>query len=339
MVHESVVSCIGKTPLVYLRRLFTQPGLEVLAKLELLNPGGSSKDRPARFIIEQGWQDGTITANTHLVESTSGNLGIALAMVARVYQLKLTCVVDPAISPTNLRMLQQLGAQIEMVDQVDDQGGYLKTRLQRVHELCQTLPQALWINQYANQRNWQSHAFGSGDEIVAELDAPIDCLVVAVSTTGTILGVARRLRQEFPKLRVVAVDAVGSVIFGAPPQPRKIPGLGSSIVPPLLSCDEIDEVVYVGDRESAQGCRDLVAAEGLLAGGSSGSVIAAITKLQPNFPQPYRVLTILPDRGERYLDLVYDDEWVARLPELTAPLVLETQQVGSIPPLPVLNAP
>ena len=339
MVHESVVSCIGKTPLVYLRRLFAQPGLEVLAKLELLNPGGSAKDRPARFIIEQGLLDGTITAHTHLIESTSGNLGIALAMVARVYGLTLTCVVDPAISPTNLRMLQQLGAQIEMVTQVDDQGGYLKTRLQRVHELCRTLPQALWINQYANQRNWQAHAFGSGDEIVAELDAPIDCLVVAVSTTGTILGVARRLRQEFPKLRVVAVDAVGSVIFGAPPQPRKIPGLGSSIVPPLLSCDEIDEVVYVGDRESVQGCRDLVAAEGLLAGGSSGSVIAAITKLQPTFPRPYRVLTILPDRGERYLDLVYDDEWVAHLPAPSAPVVLETQSVGALPALPVLNAP
>ncbi|HEX6292699.1 MAG TPA: 2,3-diaminopropionate biosynthesis protein SbnA [Herpetosiphonaceae bacterium] len=318
MVHESVVSCVGKTPLVYLRRLFAQPGLEVLAKLELLNPGGSSKDRPARFIIEQGLQDGTISAHTHLIESTSGNLGIALAMVARVYRLRLTCVVDPTISPINLRLLQQLGAQIEMVDQADDQGGYLKTRLQRVQTLCQTLPHALWINQYANQRNWQAHADGTGNEIIAELDAPIDCLVVAVSTTGTILGVARRLRQAFPTLRVVAVDAVGSVIFGGPPRSRKIPGIGSSIVPELLDRAEIDEVVYVSDREAAHGCRELVDAEGILAGGSSGSTIAAILKLAPGFPRPYRVLTILPDRGERYLDLVYSDEWVAQLPEAEA---------------------
>ena len=326
MVHESVASCIGKTPLVYLRRLFRQPGLEVLAKLEMLNPGGSSKDRPARFIIEQGLQDGTIRPQTHLVESTSGNLGIALAMVARVYQLTLTCVVDPAISPTNLRLLQQLGAQIEMVHEPDDQGGYLKTRLRRVQQLCQTLPHALWINQYANQRNWQSHAESTGSEILADLDAPIDCLVVAVSTTGTIRGVARRLRQSLPDLRVVAVDAAGSVIFGGPPMPRKIPGIGSSVVPDLLHGAEIDEVVYVNDRESVGGCRALVAAEGILAGGSSGSVIAAIQKLQPTFPRPYRVLTILPDRGERYLDLVYSDEWVALLP---APALLETPSVAA----------
>ena len=336
MVHESVVSCIGKTPLVYLRRLFPQPELDVIAKLELLNPGGSSKDRPARFIIEQGLQDGTIRADTHLIESTSGNLGIALAMVARTYRLRLTCVVDPTISPTNLRLLQQLGAEIEMVDQADDQGGYLKTRLQRVQTLCQTLPQTLWINQYANQRNWQAHAYGTGNEIIADLDSPIDCLMVAVSTSGTILGVARRLRQVFPQLRVIAVDAVGSVIFGGPPQPRKIPGIGSSIVPDLLNCAEIDDVVYVSDRESAQGCRALVAAEGILAGGSSGSVIAALMKLQPSFPRSYRVLTILPDRGERYLDLVYSDEWVAQLPELTAPVAWESTVAHE--PLPTLNS-
>jgi len=313
MIQESVVSCVGQTPLVYLHRLFPQPGLGVIAKLEFLNPGGSVKDRPARFIVEQGLQDGTIHERTHLIESTSGNLGIALAMVARVYKLAFTCVVDPKISPTNLQMLQLLGANIELVRELDDQGGYLQSRIRRVQELLQNIPLSLWINQYANELNWKAHYYGTGSEIVASLDDPIDCLILAVSTTGTILGISRRLRREFPNLRVIAVDAVGSVIFGAPPGPREIPGIGASRVPELKRQIEVDEVIYVNDWESVQGCRDLVNYEGIFAGGSSGSVIAAIQKLLPTLPSPYRILTLLPDRGERYLNLVYNDDWVARL--------------------------
>lgn len=150
MIHESAISCVGQTPLVRLRRLFPQEGLDIIAKLEFLNPGGSVKDRPAKFIVEKGIKDGNITSKTHLIESTSGNLGIALAMVSRVYNFSFTCVVDPKISPTNLQILRQLGANIEMVKKPDDQGGYLKTRIQRVQELCQTIPHSLWINQYAN---------------------------------------------------------------------------------------------------------------------------------------------------------------------------------------------
>lgn len=315
MIYESVVSCVGQTPLVRLSRLFPNQGLDVIAKLEFLNPGGSVKDRPARFIVEQGLQDKTIHSKTHLIESTSGNLGIALAMVARVYKLTFTCVVDPKISQTNLRILQLLGANIEMVHEPDDRGGYLKSRIRRVNQLLQAIPQSLWINQYANKLNWKSHYYGTGSEIVANLDDSIDCLILAVSTTGTILGVSRSLRQKFPHLRVIAVDAVGSVIFGAPPEPREIPGIGASRIPELLneSKSEIDEVIYVNDWESAQACRDLVAYEGIFAGGSSGSVIAAIRKLLPSLPSRYRIVTILPDRGERYLNLVYDDDWVAQL--------------------------
>jgi N-(2-amino-2-carboxyethyl)-L-glutamate synthase len=314
MIHESVASCIGQTPLVFLRRLFPHQGLDIIAKLEFLNPGGSVKDRPARFIIEQGLQDGSISEKTHLIESTSGNLGIALAMVARIHKLDFTCVVDPKISATNLQMLQLLGANIEMVRIPDNQGGYLQSRIRRVHELLQTIPQGHWVNQYANELNWKAHYYGTGSEIVASLDQPIDCLIAAVSTTGTMLGLSRRLRQEFPNLRVIAVDAVGSVIFGAPSGSREIPGIGASRIPELSSQLEVDEVIYVNDRESALGCRVLLEHEGIFAGGSSGSVIAGIQKLLPNLPSSYRILTLLPDRGERYLNLVYDDNWLAQLP-------------------------
>ncbi len=321
MIYESIAECIGWTPVVRLKRLFPQPHLDVLAKLEFLNPGGSVKDRPAKFIIEQGLQDGSITAETHLIESSSGNLGIALAMVASIHKLAFTCVIDPKISPTNLRILRQLGARIEIVQEPDDQGGYLKTRIQRVHQLLASIPQSQWINQYANQLNWQAHYYGTAHELTEQLEQPPDCLVVAVSTTGTLLGMARRLREKYPHLRVVAVDAAGSVIFGAPAGPRESPGIGASRVPELLCRDEIDEVVYVDDWEAVQGCHSLVAHEGILAGGSSGAVIAAIQKLLPTFSYPsYRVVTLLPDRGERYLDMVYDDDWVAHLQRLEQPI-------------------
>jgi 2,3-diaminopropionate biosynthesis protein SbnA len=313
VVHESVVGCIGRTPLVYLDRLFRPERVRVIAKLELLNPGGSVKDRPARHIIEEGLRDGTIGRRTQLVESTSGNLGIALAMVTRVHGLSFTSVVDPKISRTNLRILQQYGAHIDMVTEPDEQGGYLMTRIRRVRELLEQRPDTVWINQYANQLNWQAHYHGAGSEIADELDGPVDYLVAAVSTTGTILGLARRLRQEFPRLRVVAVDAVGSVIFGGPPAPRDLPGIGASRVPELLRREEIDEIIHVNDWESVQGCRELLATEGIFGGGSSGSVVAAIHKLRTRLPAGSRILTLLPDRGERYLELLTDETWLARV--------------------------
>jgi cysteine synthase A len=314
MLYSSVVACVGRTPLVQLGRQFPPPGPTVIAKLELMNPSGSMKDRSAAYIIERGLADGTITAAGHLVESSSGNFGIALATAARVFGLAFTCVVDPRTTPANLRVLQHLGANVELVTQADDHDCYLDARLRRVAELCREQPDAVWINQYANEGNWQAHYHGTAGEILADLDRPLDCLVVPVSTTGTILGLARRLRAVFPHLRVVAVDAAGSVIFGGPPGPRHVPGLGAGRRSELLAPGDVDEVVYVSDRDAVAGCRALAVTEGILAGGSSGAVVAAIERLRPRLPAQWQVLTVFPDRGDRYLDQVYDDEWVAQLP-------------------------
>lgn len=318
MLYSSVLTCVGRTPLVVLGRQFPPPGPTVIAKLELMNPSGSMKDRSAAYIVERGVADGTISAASHLIESSSGNFGIALAAAARVHDLDFTCVVDPKTTPANLRILRHLGARVELVTQPDTHGCYLDARLVRVAELCRELPGSIWINQYANERSWQAHYHGTAGEILADLDRPLDCLVAPVSTTATILGLARRLRGAFPRLRVVAVDAAGSVIFGGPPGPRHVPGLGAGRRPELLAPDEIDEVVYVSDREAVAGCRALAAREGILAGGSSGAVVAAIERLRPRLPGHWQVLTVLPDRGDRYLDQVYDDAWVAGLPAFEA---------------------
>jgi 2,3-diaminopropionate biosynthesis protein SbnA len=310
MVSASIIECIGGTPLVRLRRLFNG-GPQVYAKLELLNPGGSVKDRPARYIIERGLRDGTIAPGATIVESSSGNFGIALAMAARIYELEFVCVVDPRIAPLNLRILEQLGARVEMVRRPDPYGGYLHTRLERVQELLAEIPGAYWIDQYANELNAQCHYDGIGSEIVEALGSePVDAFVAAVSTSATLMGAARRLRDAWPAIRVVAVDAQGSVIFGAPASRRSLPGIGSSRTPELLCEQEVDEVLYVDDFDSARGCRELLRGEGILAGGSSGAVIAAVQRVVATLPPSARVVTVLPDRGERYMDLVYDDAWV-----------------------------
>jgi cysteine synthase A len=316
MLYTSVLACVGRTPLVALGRQFPPPGPAVIAKLELMNPTGSMKDRSAAYIVEQGIAEGSIGAASHLVESSSGNFGIALAAAARVHGLEFTCVVDPKTTPANLRILQSLGVTVEIVTEPDEHGCYLDARLARVGQLCREIPGSIWINQYANERSWQAHYHGTAGEILADLDRPLHCLVAPVSTTGTIVGLARRLRRSFPRLHVVAVDAVGSVTFGGPAGPRPLPGLGSGRPTELLAPDEVDEVISVSARDAAAACRRLAAREGILAGGSSGAVIAAIERMRPRLPQDWQILTVLADRGDRYLDQVYDDDWVAALPAL-----------------------
>jgi len=309
-ISESVLQCIGNTPVVALRRLFSQPGVEVVAKLELLNPGGSMKDRSARHIIETGLREGSITPGSRLIESSSGNFGVALAITARIYDLKFTCIVDPKTTRANVAILRGLGAAVEIVSERDESGGYLQTRLRRVDELLGQMPGAIWINQYANRGNWEAYYHGTGAELSAQLVDEPDYLFAAVSTTGSILGCARRLRERYPRLQVIAVDAVGSVIFGRPPGPRELPGIGASRVPELLAPEEIDAVVDVDDVDAAYGCRELLLSEGIFAGGSSGAVVAAIGRTLPQLPKPCRIVAVFPDRGDRYLDLVYDDEWL-----------------------------
>jgi cysteine synthase A len=248
----SIANCIGNTPIVRLSRIFGNQDIRVYAKLELLNPGGSVKDRPAKYIIDQGLRDGSIPKGAHLIESTSGNLGVALAMMSRVHNLQLTCVVDPNISKTNLEIMKLYGAHIEMVNERDACGGYLETRIARVKSLLQEKENGVWINQYANVRNWQSHYHGEGEELLNQLPERPDYLVMGVSTSGTILGIARRLREAYPELKVIGVDALGSMLFGNKPGKRFLPGIGASRVPELLARGEIDDVIYASDLESCE---------------------------------------------------------------------------------------
>lgn len=224
-------------------------------------------------------------------------------------------VIDMNISSAYESSLRRICERVVKVDERDDTGGFLKTRLRKVQELCQAVPKAYWTNQYGNPDGFAAHYELTGGEIVSSFDT-LDYVFVGVSTGGTISGISRRLKERWPGIKVVAVDAVGSVIFGGPPRRRHIPGIGASIVPELLKHALIDDVVMVRERDTAEGCRLLLHEHGLFVGGSSGTVYQAIRQYTArigNRSNPPSVLFLCADRGNAYLDTLFDADWVTRL--------------------------
>lgn len=310
-MYDGILSTIGGTPLVSLRRLLPSAGFHLYAKLEAFNPGGSIKDRPALVILDEALRSGTIGPETVVIESSSGNMGIGLAQACRYHGLRFICVVDLKTSEQNLRVLRAYGAEIDMVREPDPASGeLLQARLNRVQELVQEIDGAFWPNQYANLHNPGSHFRTTMHEVATALAGKVDVLFVATSTCGTIRGCAEYARDHGLTTRIVAVDALGSLIFSDQAGKRLIPGLGAGLRPPLCEPSLIDDVVLVKDVDSIAGCRRLVARESILAGGSSGAVVAALERLQDTIPIGANCVLIFADRGERYLETVYDDGWV-----------------------------
>lgn len=313
-VFDGILETVGNTALVRLRRyLQDRPGVELYAKLEALNPGGSIKDRPARAILEDALAKGDVLPGAVVIESSSGNMGVGLAQACLYHGLRFICVVDAKTARLNLRVLRAYGAEIEMVREPDPNSGeLLQARLQRVRDLLDRHPGSFWPNQYTNWNNPRSHQATTMSEVVEELDGRVDYLLAATSTCGTVRGCGEYVRDHGLDTRIVAVDARGSLIFCHQSQERRIPGLGASIQPELCEPDLIDEVILVDDADCVVGCRRLVRREAILAGGSSGGVMMAVESIASRLRDGDRLVAILPDRGERYLDTVYDDEWVRR---------------------------
>src|SRR5688572_22387067 len=217
-------------------------GMDLFAKLEYLNPVGSIKDRPAFWILKRAAERGEISDGTTVIESSSGNFASALAAYTRLVGLKFIPVIDPNISSAYESFLRRLCPTVVKVEERDDTGGFLKTRLEMVKHLCATIPNAYWTNQYGNPDAVDAHYELTAAEICADFDS-LDYVFIGVSTAGTIAGVSRRLKEHYPGIRVIGVDTEGSVIFGGAPRKRHIPGVGSSIVPQLLSHAKVDDVV------------------------------------------------------------------------------------------------
>jgi cysteine synthase A len=307
---ELLRNTLRPTPHVPLR----MEGMNLFAKLEYVNPVGSIKDRAAYWILKRAVERGEICEETTVIESSSGNFASALAAFTRLLGLRFIPVIDPNISAAYESFLRRVCPTVVKVEERDDTGGFLKTRLQMVKHLCDTTPNAYWTNQYGNLDAMEAHYELTAGEICADFDS-LDFVFIGVSTAGTIAGVSRRLKECYPKIRVVAVDTEGSVIFGSAPRKRHIPGIGSSIVPQLLSHAEIDEVVLISERQTVEACQELLTTHGLFVGGSSGTAFAAIKRHAARIAGSRRptVLFLCADRGTPYLDTVFDPAWATRL--------------------------
>lgn len=308
-IKHGILSVVGSTPLVKLERIFRHLRIQFFAKLEQYNPGGSMKDRPALRIITQGLKSGAIHPDTVVIESSSGNMGIGLAQVCLYHKLRFICVVDRKTTAQNVALLKAYGAEIEMIEKPDPvTGEYLPGRLHRVKELLEVFENSFWPNQYANKQNAEAHHH-TMHEIFRDLGV-VDFLFCATSTCGTLRGCSDYIKANHLQTKIIAVDAVGSVIFGGCKSKRLIPGHGSAIVPGLFRDDLADHCIHVSDLDCVRGCHRLAAEEALLSGGSSGAIVAAIEQFSPAIPGGSVCVGILPDRGERYLDTIYSEEWV-----------------------------
>lgn len=314
---------------LFIRADHLVPGSSVFLKLEGLNPAGSVKLKTAIALVARAEESGREFPRTRLIESTSGNLGVALAMVCAAKGYRLTCVTDPNANAQAVRLMQALGAEVVVIDIRDGNGGYLQSRINYIRDRLACEPDTYWLNQYANPAGPQVHRDRTGRSILDEI-GHVDYAFIGAGTTGTLMGCAEYFRQHSPATRIIAVDAVGSVSFGGPPARRHIPGLGTSRRPEILDERRIDEVVMVPEADAVDMCRMLAEERGLLLGGSSGTVLSAVRAKAKEIPEGSVVVALSPDFGERYLETIYDDSWVAdRWPELICSEISEVSQAGA----------
>jgi 2,3-diaminopropionate biosynthesis protein SbnA len=288
-------------------------GEALFLKCEGFNFAGSVKLKAAAEMVAAAERDGTLRRGSILVESSSGNLGVALSMIAASRGYRFICVTDHRCNLATRRLMESLGAQVRIIDaDPEAPGGLLGARIEFVRELCASDSRCVWLNQYAHPGNWQAHYRTTGPAIVRQFPN-LDVLFVGAGTTGTLMGCARFM-AEYPRpVRIVAVDSVGSVTFGGAPSRRMIPGLGTAVAPAMLDRSLVDDVVMVEEADTIRMCHRM-ARRGFLYGGSTGTVVSGASQwLERNGMAGLTAVALAPDLGERYLDTVYQTNWVQEL--------------------------
>ncbi len=316
-VGEGVSALVGDTPMVRLRRVIAGGGHEVFAKLEFLNPMGSVKDRIARFLVEQALAEGTLRPGDTVVEASSGNTAMGLAMMAIEHDLRCVMVVRRQTSREKLDALRALGVELVLVDGAlppEHPDSY--NRMAR--RIAAERPRAWFPDQHNNRANNEAHYRTTGPEIWRQMEGRIDWFVAGIGTGGTISGVARYLKEQDPRVRVLAVDVEGSVFTEyfrsgrrVTPHASFLEGLGDEEIIGCPEFDRLDDMVQASDRAAFAATRELARREAIFAGGSSGAALWGVRQLLARLDHPARVATLFADSGNRYLSTIYNDRWLA----------------------------
>ena len=315
-VYDRISEAVGSTPMVRLARALPDTACEVYAKLEFLNPMGSTKDRSARHFIEQALASGKLGTGGTVVEASSGNTAMGLAMMATLEGLRLKIIVRRETSPEKLSILRALGAELVLVDG-DRPPGDPESFNRKAPRVADAIPGAWFPDQHNNRANNEAHYRTTGPEIWEQMEGHVDVLVAGIGTGGMLSGTARYLKEQNPELRVVAVDGEGSVFteyfrtgrHGAS-KPYLLEGLGDD---EIIACPEFelfDEMIQVKDRDAFLSARELARTEAMFAGGSSGAALWVTRQVAQTEPATSRIVTIFSDAGARYLSTIYDDVWM-----------------------------
>jgi len=313
---DNVLDVIGKTPLVRLTRIAAELSCEIYAKLEFLNPMGSIKDRVARHMILKAERDGRIKPGDTIIENSSGNMAMSLALIAIQRGYRLKAVVRDTISKEKLSQLLALGVEVIKADtslppQSPDSYNNITPRLAKEMNHC------YFPDQHNNRENNEAHYMSTGPEIWEQMDGRIDFLVAGIGTGGTIGGVGRYLKEKDPRIQVIAVDVEGSVYTEyfrsgklVQSSPYLMEGLGDEFIVGCADFSVIDNMVQASDRDAFRHARQLVRKEGLMVGGSSGAAMWAVLNLARTLRAPARIVTVFPDGASRYLSSIFNDDWL-----------------------------
>lgn len=319
-VYDNILGAIGWTPLVRLGRIAHDLPCPLYAKLELLNPGGSTKDRVGLNIIEQAERRGELKPGGTIVEATSGNTGVGLAIAAALKGYKTIFVMPDKMSNEKIQLLRSYGAKVVITPTAvapEDPRSYYEVAKRFARET----PNAILANQYHNPDNPQTHVLTTGPEIWDQTDGKVTDVIIGMGTGGTISGIGCYLKSKSPKVQIVGVDIEGSILYeiwlnkgkipeGAYPKTYKVEGIGEDFLPSTTDITVVDEIVRVNDRESFLWARQLVRQEGIFAGGSSGSALAGAMKYCRSLSPDRLAVVVFPDSGSRYLSKFYDNKWM-----------------------------